>query len=226
MPENLPLRSSSDLAIVQSLGASSSAVYEQCLTLLHKLPPSSSILDFGAGKGNFLHYLKTQNFKDIAGADIMGRPDDLDANIPWFQADLNTGLNIQREFDVIVALEVIEHLENPRHMVRSLVKILRPGGMLILSTPNNGSIRSLLSLMIHGHFVSFLGRDYPAHITALTKLDLSRIATEAGLVEVRFDFTRKGQVPGLRGITWQQLSATALQGERFSDNIFLIAKKL
>lgn len=43
-------------------------------------------------------------------------------------------------FDVVTALEVIDHLENPVTLLRKALNLLRPGGHFILSTPNNKSI--------------------------------------------------------------------------------------
>ncbi len=48
-------------------------------------------------------------------------------------------------FDVVVAAEVIEHLENPRCMVRDLFRLCRPGGSVIVTTPNNESLRAVIS---------------------------------------------------------------------------------
>jgi len=52
---------------------------------------------------------------------------------------------------------------------------------VILSTPNNESIRSLMALLLRGHYVAFLDCCYPAHIiTAVLRKDLVRILTDAG----------------------------------------------
>jgi len=84
---------------------------------------------------------------------------------------------------------------------------------------------SLIALLLKGHFVSFPSRDYPAHITALTRLDIERVLTESGFKNIEFHYTNKGQVPGLGKCTWQKLSFGLLQGERFSDNIFAVARR-
>lgn len=214
-------------SITQSLGLSGHEIYSTCSSLLKELNLTGSILDYGSGKGQFLKLAHSQKFRNLTGTDIMPRPDDLPQEISWTQTDLNEELPFEKEsFDVIVALEVIEHLENPRHMMRVLNKLLKPGGHLILSTPNNHSWRSIMTFIVRGHFVSFLERDYPAHITALTKIDLKRLVEEQNLKFVRFDFIPKGLIPGLKGLTWQKISGGLLQGERYSDNIFIVARKI
>lgn len=83
--------------------------------------------------------------------------------------------------NVIVASEVIEHLENPRSLLRDVARLLRPDGILVLTTPNNESIRSLLSLTTRGSFAAFGESSYPAHITPVLRIDLARVVDEAGL---------------------------------------------
>lgn len=217
---------SDSLAIQQSLGLSNDEIYRTGLSLLKDLNLNGSILDFGCGQGRFLSMLSGMKFKDMAGADLMSRPMEFPASYQWIQENLNNKLSLKEDsFDVIVAIEVLEHLENPRAVVRELKRLLKPGGYLIMSTPNNESIRSIFSLIFKGHFVSFLERDYPAHITALTSLDIKRILTENNFHGINFYYIKKGLIPALKGLTWQQLSFGLLNGKRFSDNVFAVARK-
>jgi 2-polyprenyl-3-methyl-5-hydroxy-6-metoxy-1,4-benzoquinol methylase len=50
-------------------------------------------------------------------------------------ADVHT-MNLGRQFDTIIAGEIIEHLENPGLFMRNMHKHLVPGGVIIVSTPN------------------------------------------------------------------------------------------
>ena len=156
----------------------------------------------------------------------MGAPNDLVGRTEWIEQDLNMAIpNHDNRFDVIVAAEVVEHLENPRFMIREIFRLLRPGGTAIVSTPNNESWRSLLSLFFRGNFVAFTETSYPAHITALLRQDFSRIFLESKFSPPRFYFTDHGGLPGRPAITWQRLSFGLLRGLRFSDNIIALAKK-
>jgi 2-polyprenyl-3-methyl-5-hydroxy-6-metoxy-1,4-benzoquinol methylase len=156
----------------------------------------------------------------------MAAPRELTDGAEWIKQDLNAAiLDHDSEFDVVVAAEVIEHLENPRFMVRELYRLLRPGGTAIVSTPNNESWRSILALLGRGHFVAFTENCYPAHITALLRMDITRIFLEAKFQSPRFYFTDYGGIPKSPSVTWQRVSLGLLRGLRFSDNLIAMARK-
>jgi 2-polyprenyl-3-methyl-5-hydroxy-6-metoxy-1,4-benzoquinol methylase len=209
-----------------SSGISSEVIYDRILKVIGDYDLRGCALDYGAGIGNFTRkLLASGRFEQIDGADILLRPENLPSTIRWHRLDLNDADAIPRtSFDVVIAAEVIEHLENPRQVAREWFRILKPGGTLILSTPNNESIRSLMALLVRGHYVAFLDSCYPAHITALLRKDLGRILTEAGFSEVRFHFTNHGGLPKLPAVSWQQVSLGLLKGCRFSDNLIATAK--
>jgi 2-polyprenyl-3-methyl-5-hydroxy-6-metoxy-1,4-benzoquinol methylase len=162
----------------------------------------------------------------VTGADLYARATDLPIAIKWIQGDLNEPLSLPPcSFDLVVGAEVIEHLENPRAVCRELHRLLRPEGHVLLSTPNNESWRSLAALVVRGHFVAFGDTSYPAHITALTRLDLERVLKEAGFQQISFAFTDSGGLPGLPSRTWQGLLGARARGLRFSDNVIVTARK-
>lgn len=211
----------------QSLGSSHESIYQKAIELLQSFGGTGKHLDFGSGKGELLRQISQKLPKlQLAGIDLMDRPDALDLEIGWSSVDLNKDLKTKdQEFDSITAIEIIEHLENPRHVFRELYRVLRKEGLLILSTPNNESWRSIGSFLMRGHFVAFTDSSYPAHITPLNRKDLLRIAQEAGFQFVQWDYIEKGCVPGLTAVSWQQLSFGVLQGLRYSDNLFIVLKK-
>jgi 2-polyprenyl-3-methyl-5-hydroxy-6-metoxy-1,4-benzoquinol methylase len=46
-------------------------------------------------------------------------------------------------FDVVISLEVVEHLFNPHHLVETARAVLKPGGCAIISTPYHGYLKNL-----------------------------------------------------------------------------------
>jgi 2-polyprenyl-3-methyl-5-hydroxy-6-metoxy-1,4-benzoquinol methylase len=87
------------------------------------LRPSHRILDYGCGGGMFLRFLKEEGFSNAAG---------YDAFVPAF-AGRET---LEDRYDAVVSWDVIEHVLEPREFFRSLAKVLRPGGLLTIGTPN------------------------------------------------------------------------------------------
>jgi 2-polyprenyl-3-methyl-5-hydroxy-6-metoxy-1,4-benzoquinol methylase len=211
----------------QSAGTSDEAIYRTIERRLGELDAAGDVLDFGAGTGQLtLRLHETLRYRSVTGADLFPRAADLPAAVSWIEGDLNDRLPIPpASFDLVVAAEVIEHLENPRSVCRELFRLLRPGGHVLLSTPNNESWRAIVALLIRGHFVAFGDTSYPAHITALVRKDLERTLVEAGFDSPTFTFTDAGGVPGLPARQWRSLIGRLARGLRFSDNLLVTARK-
>ena len=208
-------------------GTSCSEIKDLVLQLVQQELLTGSVLDFGAGSGELIGKLvNLGRFTTVAGVDILERPTGLPETVNWYRQDLNEEISAEAPFDAVICSEVIEHLENPRATFRALYKLLRPEGALILTMPNQESIRSYVGLLFGGHFVHFLGASYPAHITALLRADLDRICAETRFTRCRFAYTNVGGIPKLPWLKWQQVSLGLLRGRLFSDNLALVARKL
>ena len=209
---------------IRTGGTSAGPIYDAVWRRLEPLL-RGEVLDYGAGTGALTALLlANQAVRHVTAVDLAPQPlVTHDPKVKWIAADLNETLDLPNaSFDVVAAVEVIEHLENPRAVAREWRRLLRPGGTLVMSTPNVESWRSLLALTLRGHFVSFLEPSYPAHITALTAADVRRVLTEAGFTGITIDYTGFGLVPTFR-TSWQQLSAGLFAGRRYSDNLIAVA---
>jgi 2-polyprenyl-3-methyl-5-hydroxy-6-metoxy-1,4-benzoquinol methylase len=127
-----------------------------------------------------------------------------------------------RTADIAVSLETIEHLENPRAFCRELVRIMKPGAWLLVSTPNQRSLGSLGALLFKEHFSAFRDSCYPAHQTALLDTDLRRIAAENELQDIAIAFTGSGRIP-LTGAAFPTSISRAFP-RALSDNVLLLAR--
>ena len=213
-------------AAVGTKGVSNDGIYDMIEAELRALNANGTVLDYGAGVGNLTRRLiDMPAFEEVFAADLFEPPSSLNVS-GWFQQDLNEFIpGYDGYFDTIIASEVIEHLENPRFIARELFRLCKPGGSVVLTTPNNESIRSLMALAIRGHFVHFDKGWYPGHITALLRKDLLRVLLEAGFEPLRFRFTATGSLPGSPTHNWQQISFGILRGLRFSNNLLVSARK-
>jgi 2-polyprenyl-3-methyl-5-hydroxy-6-metoxy-1,4-benzoquinol methylase len=209
-------------------GTSGDAIYDAALAAVRVMRLAGDVLEFGAGTGTLIARLVKEGCAcTLTGADLLARPAGIPGQIEWIQSDLNAPLpRPDASFDAIISTEVIEHLENPRAVFRELSRLLRPGGQLLLTTPNQESIRSLASLIVRGHHVAFLDESYPAHLTALVRRDLERLCLEAGFEPPTFLYTDSGAVPKWTSVTWQSLSMGLLRGRLFSDNVVVVTKRV
>lgn len=213
-------------ASLLSGGTSSEPIRSLVLACLAQAHARGSLLDYGAGRGELLSQLHSAGtFTDLAGVDLFPRPEALPPAVAWHQQDLNEPLTLDRSFDAVVCSETIEHLENPRHVFRELHRLVRPGGTVVLTMPNQESLRSYAGLLFAGHFTQFLGSCYPAHITALLRLDLVRLCRETGLSDPAFVYTDVGGIPKRPTLHWQTVSFGLLRGRLFSDNVGMIATR-
>jgi 2-polyprenyl-3-methyl-5-hydroxy-6-metoxy-1,4-benzoquinol methylase len=203
-------------------GTSHEAIYATVARTLAGLGAGGDLLDVGCGSGRLWGFVRGR-FASYTGVDVV-RYDGFPADGQFVEADADAGAVPLPDgsFDVVAAVETIEHLDGPRRFVAELVRLLRPGGWLVVTTPNQLSLHSLLSLVLRGYFAAFAEAPglYPAHLTALVETDLLRIARERGLADARIVYTDRGRVP-LTPLHWPR----PLRGRRFSDNLLLAARR-
>ena len=179
----------------QRLGISDVAIYSMVNRALDgRHPGGELLLDVGCGAGNLWPIVRDR-FSRYIGADTV-RYEGFPPDVEFIRIDLD-GKEVPLPnhcADVVAAVETIEHLENPRAFLRELVRLARPGGFVIVTTPNQLSLLSLLTLVIKHRFSAFQDVHYPAHLTALLEVDLRRIAAESGLTDVAVEFSHHGRV--------------------------------
>jgi 2-polyprenyl-3-methyl-5-hydroxy-6-metoxy-1,4-benzoquinol methylase len=207
----------------QSLGRSGDPVYRMVARAVEaRHPGGGTLVDVGCGAGALWPYLRGR-FQRYVGLDVVpydGFPPDGEFHL----LDLDRGLSPVADgaADVVAALETIEHLENPRAFVRMLARLARPGGWVIVTTPNQHSLLSKGTFLLRGEHNAFRDGSYPAHVTALLHADLRRIAAESGLQEIALEFSRSGRLPGTAR-HWPRV-LSGLAPAAFSDNVLLVGR--
>lgn len=208
----------------QSGGVSAAAIYQMVKETLDKRHPGGGILvDVGCGSGQLWPFLRAR-FDSYVGIDVI-RYEDFPAQAKFHLADLNSGqLPLpDSSADVVASVETIEHLENPRAFTRELVRVTKPGGWIVITTPNQLSLLSLSTLLTKRRFNAFQDVHYPAHLTALLEVDLRRIASECDLRDVSVIYTHDGR---LALTSWHYpRSLVRIFPRALSDNLLLVGRK-
>jgi 2-polyprenyl-3-methyl-5-hydroxy-6-metoxy-1,4-benzoquinol methylase len=205
-----------------SNGTSSDALYQAVARLLRGNTRGGDLYDIGCGAGELRRYIDRGRYRYV-GVDA-ARYTELPHAVPFHQIDLDAvpWALPAHVSDCTVSIETIEHLENPRAFFRELRRVTRPGGRIVVTTPNQLSLLSKLTLVTRNEFNAFQEAPglYPAHRTALLEIDLLRIAAETGLEDIAVRYTGVGRIPGSARPwpAWLRLPRRA-----FSDNVLITA---
>ena len=98
-------------------------------------------------------------------------------------------------FPVVVSLEVVEHLMEPRRFARAAFDLLEPGGVAIISTPFHGYWKNL-ALALTGRMDDHFGPLWDGgHVKFWSERTLGELLREAGFDAVRFE--RAGRIAPL-----------------------------
>lgn len=208
-----------------SEGRSAESLYELVGDLLlRSVGPRSVVIDVGCGQGLLWPRVAPIEVRYV-GIDVVAYQD-FPLECEFVEADLNAPWPLGSNYaDAVVSIETIEHLENPRAFVREIARIAKPGGLVVISTPNQLSLASKLCLVVRNEFLQFQERPglYPAHITALLETDLCHIALECGLSESLPIYSGRGRIPFTQSCYPRFVSR--MFPRACSDNILLVARK-
>lgn len=228
------------------------AVLERAAAL--GLPAGARILDAPCGSGALAVALAERGFAAV-GADLDTQAAAM-LGPAFSQVNLNESLPWKEQtFDAVFSTEGIEHLENHFSFLRGICGILKPGGILLLTTPNITALRSRVRFFGSG----FFGRDSrplneaarrPLHHIGLATFSELRYELHVSgfrLVEVRHTHIkpisylyafyapwmwlytklafRKEKDPGQRKRNEEILSGLLSPSVLFGECLLLIAKK-
>lgn len=152
------------------------------------------ILDIGCFKGDFCAIMKEKGWEAV-GIDISeeaiasGRKRGLELYCGELQGvKLDNG-----SFDVVTLWGVLEHLRDPRHVMKQVYPLLKQGGMLVIKTQNQASILSLIASILYklsfgriaSHLEFFYSRE---HLYRFSPGNLGRLLGEEGLTPVNIRY--------------------------------------
>jgi 2-polyprenyl-3-methyl-5-hydroxy-6-metoxy-1,4-benzoquinol methylase len=165
------------------------------------LKPGASIIDLGCGNGAIAGRLAANGFR-VVGLDLSETGITI-ARKAWPRARFEV-LSAEQDvlqklgcdpFDMAISTEVVEHLYSPRDFMKGAFAAIKPGGMLLCTTPYHGYLKNLA--------ISLTGRwDHHAdplwdggHIKLFSRHTLTRLFRETGFTDIHF--TGIGRLPML-----------------------------
>jgi SAM-dependent methyltransferase len=108
--------------------------------------PSSLALDLSAGDGLSSRLLAERGWRVVSTEFHTRKPG-------WVAANLNDDLPFRSaSFDLVLMLEVIEHLADIPHVLREISRMTRPGGIAIVTTPNRLNVSSRIHYLLSGYY--------------------------------------------------------------------------
>ena len=160
------------------------------------------VLDLGSGNGNLANQLWKAGYH-VTGAEPSPESvkiaSDNFPGVRFYEGSAYDDLAARLgRFDVVVSIDVIEHLFAPRVFAKTAKALIEPGGMLILSTPYHGYWKNLAIALVNGWDRHADPLHDDGHIKLWTERKMRQLLLENGFEQAKF--SRIGRIPALAKI--------------------------
>ncbi|MFH1618398.1 MAG: class I SAM-dependent methyltransferase [bacterium] len=192
------------------------------------------LLDVGCGSGKLMAMLENR-FAEFYGTDCDSKA--LEAasarGIKISRLDIDTaGLPHENDFfDAVTATDIIEHIKEPPHLARECARVLKPTGVLIMTTPNIRHVRHVFKLVASGRFPKTSddsGSYSGGHTQYFTFSDLRGILEQSGFGPIEeynlFEWVRPTLLRGMKERI-KNILGSRLNREFFSSSVVIRAHK-
>jgi 2-polyprenyl-3-methyl-5-hydroxy-6-metoxy-1,4-benzoquinol methylase len=142
--------------------------------------PGGKLLDVGCGNGRYLRSMRALGWL-VRGVEFNQQSVEfcLGTHLDVHCGDLASAHFSADSFDVITVRHVIEHIPAPHEFMAELTRILKPGGRLVIETPNFSS----LGWGIFG--AKWYATGIPYHVMLFSQGNLALLARKHGLVPIQ-----------------------------------------
>lgn len=161
--------------IFQTISPTTLKRYDEILNYLESFRKTNNLIDIGSGDGYFSEHAMKHGW-NVYGTEFTDAKVEFSRRkgITMHKGVLDVKNYSPGFFDVIISIEVIEHINNPLEEIAKFRELLRPGGVVYLTTPNFNSVSKLL-LGKNWNIVA-----YPEHLSYYTKKTLKHLFESNG----------------------------------------------
>lgn len=184
------------------MGLSTYSIHTAAIRMISKLHSKFPCehLDIGSGHGELISLMRQQFDLHSSACDYTDKL----MRLPDVKVKI-ANLSIEKlpfddnSFDLVTCTEVIEHLEHYRGTLREIHRVLRPGGTLVITTPNILNLKSRIRFLIFG-FYNLFGPLHVSeselhttggHINPVSSFFLSHALLDAGFNEIQIAIDKK-----------------------------------
>lgn len=200
-------------------------------TLSRYCDTSAAVLDLGCYTGALISRAMKAGFRNISGADIVNRLQDIAT--PFTKADFNddfSHLMPRKDYDCIIASEVIEHLDDPRRFIRECREILSENGIIIISTPNIALFEGRIKFLLKGELWGYGAKNYRVqrHISPISREQFPLLFSDCGFNQIDMATAGSFATP-LRSVITAPLRwamRAALGPSTIGETLICVARKL
>lgn len=181
----------SEYDLVQELQDEILAEHARTLKVLTSMRAPGRLLDVGCGTGLFLKAAKRARWKPV-GIDPSKKAVDIarEGGFEVHQGLLEEADFQRGSFDAISLMQVVEHLPDPRPLLQGCRDLLKPGGVLLIATPNPDSWLARVKGEGFNHWIP------PTHLAWYPPKALERLSIVAGFKPARTR-TWSARIPAL-----------------------------
>lgn len=155
----------------------------QVLSFLEKEGISGRLLDVGCSNGEFLYFAKKAGF-DVQGVELNTWTAEIAQSngLPVINSTLEKAAFPGESFDVINLGDIIEHVPDPANFLVECIRILKPSGLIVISTPNLDCFWSKSTLYLYKWFnIPWSSATPPHHLFQFSFDNLNKLAKKEGL---------------------------------------------
>jgi ubiquinone/menaquinone biosynthesis C-methylase UbiE len=188
--------------------------------ILKVISPETNLLDVGAGAGIIDSMNFRGNTQRVCGVDldprVLHNPFLDNAHI----ADASDLPYSDASFDVVIADNVMEHLDQPEQVFREIARVLTPGGRLLFKTPNRRHYMPLIARLTPHRFHQWVNRlrgrhetdTFPTQYLSNSPIQIREIAAKSNLcidtielIEGRPEYLRINALTYFLGLLYERL---------------------